>query len=350
MNWFSVPGATEIHDTPLPPFHVVKLRNPLDWWTKLGLTRFDINKRKYPNTGVADIGDLARLDVLYRKLGRFERKNSWHHWVYAADNIFLSDEAGSETSDKAFNDLLQYRYANPANASADFHVITCPLRFLCHAWHIKAPTLLHFTTERLELDPEYYEGFGGSSGDVPGFEKVTVRVIELPIKRPIPGSVFPSYFNQMKFMTGNSSVWSSYDPWNSMMQAFARLDEICHEKEKAYPRTYGWLIKAEEYWFDLIGIKEPSGLEEPGVLWEMLGMLRLVTLISSDTVRFFAAQGWEKLALKFRHPSEDLDLEDEDEDEPEEPSEDNFLAQMFKDFTDSLMAEPEETINSCAWV
>uniref|UniRef100_A0A8H7K417 Uncharacterized protein n=1 Tax=Bionectria ochroleuca TaxID=29856 RepID=A0A8H7K417_BIOOC len=42
LDWFSVPGAPGIHDLGVAPFWIPQLRDPTNWWTKLGLKRFDV--------------------------------------------------------------------------------------------------------------------------------------------------------------------------------------------------------------------------------------------------------------------------------------------------------------------
>ena len=162
-------------DTPLPPYYVVEILDPTDWWENLGLKRFDIDKVTYPAVGVAHEDDLADLDNLYRRIRPSEGKNSWHHWIYASQWMFHAEGSFIDDWNQALNELLQYRHTDPAK----FHFISCSARFLCNARVVNGPALLHFTTE--VIDPETdSEGFGRRKY-VPGYEKVIARVIKLPV-------------------------------------------------------------------------------------------------------------------------------------------------------------------------
>ncbi|KAH7146347.1 hypothetical protein EDB81DRAFT_488505 [Dactylonectria macrodidyma] len=208
-------------DAALPPFHIVRLQDPTNWWEKLGLERLDFDKDALPYG--TDPGNLASLHGLHRRTIDSEAE-PWHHWVYAARHSHVN---GLDEWDQAFEELIQYYYVNP---SVGFHYITCPETFLCAFWRVNGPALLHFTTDvdAANTDPEY--------------EAVHVQIIELPITGLAPG-VFPSHLNQLKAVTGDPST--GIPPHSEFTQFLRRYVEICEVAEREYPETYGRLAKWE---------------------------------------------------------------------------------------------------------
>ncbi|KAH6880424.1 hypothetical protein B0T10DRAFT_565644 [Thelonectria olida] len=269
MNLFSVPGAPGIYDVAYKPYHVKELFEPTIWWQKLGLERFDIWESRYPPFGVADVSQLACLDCLYRELGSAEEEKSWHHWVYASKHFMSRENFFFDGWDEAFYRLVQHHNAKPSVANASFHWLFCPSSFLCNAWMVEGPALLHFTTEQLELDGNGELNDCDPSWDDHKYEKVHVQIIEFPITDPLklalPRDTFPSYFNQMVGITGNTSMWKKHDAHFDLLQLARRAEAFSHEWVKEYPLTYGRLTKYEDAWLRMLGF-EDSDLASIGSL------------------------------------------------------------------------------------
>ncbi|KAH6880812.1 hypothetical protein B0T10DRAFT_377751, partial [Thelonectria olida] len=255
MDWMSVPGAPRFNHISAAPFHVVQLLNPTDWWKKLGLSRFDIDKIRHPPFGVANRFDLASLDGLYRKLEKSEQKKSWHHWVYASPRSFHMEGSFFDEWDKAFYRLIQYHNANPSVASAGFHWISCPHSFLCKAWMVEGPAFLHFTTEELSKDIHRAQKF-----IVPGYEEVTVQIIEFPIGQPQelaqPRGTFPSPFNQLVGITGNTSIWETRRPHSRYVQINRRFGSLFDKLMLDHPKTYGLVHRLEQKQVRMLGLTD----------------------------------------------------------------------------------------------
>ncbi|CAM1507989.1 Fc.00g048370.m01.CDS01 [Cosmosporella sp. VM-42] len=339
MDYFSVPGAPGICETARPPFHIVELQDPSNWWETLGLKRFDIDKKKYPLLGVSHQHDLSTLENLYRRRGVFEEKNSWHHWVYASEQILHVEGLFLDKWDEAFNDLVQYRYANPSVRSADFHFISCPGRFLCTAWGVKGPALLHFTTEVIRADESVPIGAVENRRHIPGYDAVTVRIMDLPIKEPeelgIPG-IFPSHFNQLKEITSNSSVWAVHEQHSQLLQFLRRCGDVIEDLETTHP-WYGKTYKLEEYLLKEMGFEDS--------LWSQFP--RLTAWIVAAGARIAAWKTWRMVAAIFRSATGDK-FEDAGFEEPFENglenSEDNFVAQQLKEFVDMMSEGVEDAV------
>ncbi|KAF7552106.1 hypothetical protein G7Z17_g4544 [Cylindrodendrum hubeiense] len=229
-------GSPQVTGVALAPFHVVLLQDPTQWWEKLGLERLDFDKEAYPPYGTPDANNFASLNGLHRPSD--SEGEPWHHWVYASAQFWHIEGFLLDDWDKAFEELIQYRYANPSIASAGFHYIACPESFLCSSWRVNGPALLHFTTEVFETDKVKTED------QIPDYDAVTVRIIELPTQESLLPGVFPSHLNQLKAVTENSS-WSDHSPHSEFGQFQRRYYEVCDSSERAYPQTYGQLAKLE---------------------------------------------------------------------------------------------------------
>ncbi|KPM42455.1 hypothetical protein AK830_g4087 [Neonectria ditissima] len=254
-EYISVPGVPSVVDAALPPFHVVRLQDPTNWWEKLGLERPEFDKEVYPPYGTHDPYKLPSLHDLYRRASMSEESGPWHHWVYASAQHRHFEGRMVNEWDKAFEDLIQYHYANNSVESAGFHYVSCPYSFLCASWRVKGPALLHFTTE--DPDAEKVSLTAKEKG-YPGYDAITVRIIEFPLKErgelALPG-VFPSYFNQLRAVTATSSAWSIHTPYSDLDQLILRVADVCEDAAIAHPRTYGLLIKCEDVVMRLLGFE-----------------------------------------------------------------------------------------------
>ena len=286
MDWFSVPGGPGIHDLAIRPFHVVQLRDPQSWWEKLGLRRFDIDVNDDVAMDGYPIDLFGNLDVLYRRTPRLEQTRQWHHFVYASPSILHMEGVWFSEWDNAFNELLQYHYANPAPTGAKFHYLSCPGNFLCDVWFTRGPALLHFTTESADLFDEFDQL--KERQQVPGYLPVAVRIIEFPLTDPaelglLPGQ-FPTPFNQLRSVTSHPHMWQVYRPFNKVAQVVARLHDRCDEAEKTYAQTYGRLYRLETWIQDkLLGLEDSD--------WP--GVARLPAVLLSAAAKQSLERGWE---------------------------------------------------------
>ncbi len=341
MDWYSVPGARGIHDVGVAPFHVVQLRDPQSWWEKLGLWRFDIDVTDDVAMGEYPIDSFASLEVLYRRAPRHGQAQPWHHFVYASPSSVHIEEAWFSAWDSAFNELLQYHYANPTPTGAGFHYLSCPGNFLCDIWATRGPALLHFTTE----SPDLFDDFGEleQRQQIPGHLPVAVRIIEFPLTNPenlglLPGQ-FPSPFNQLRSVTSHPQIWQVYPLFNKMAQVMDRLNDRCNEAEKTHARTYGRLYKLESW------IQNKLGLEDSP--WP--GVARIPALVLSSAAKQALGRVWEfvkaqstELRKRYWGKNKEEQLvewlaersKEKQEDEKHQP--DNMMAHMLKTFTDSL--------------
>ncbi|VUC31374.1 unnamed protein product [Clonostachys rosea] len=329
LDWFSVPGAPGIHDLGVAPYFVPQLRDPTNWWTKLGLKRFDVSPVLDDND--TPLNQFALPNSLYRRTDKKDEGACWHHWVYASDQILHFDDLFFSPWDSAFNQLLQYHYANPAPCNASFHYLTCPGSFLCDIWKTRGPALIHFTTEKVDLWPDEDEI---AREAVAGYTPVTARIIEFPITRDgemtlTPG-VFPTPFNQMKSVTSDPYIWQAHVPWTAEYQTNVRLEEIIESKSRAYPRSFGRAKRLERWLFDKV--IQPCGLEIPRSLIAGVGMVtsalgwRCVEFVGESISAFLGAEDAKR---------RDREAWMEEERAAMGQREPNFLAQMMRDFFDT---------------
>ncbi|PNY26643.1 Uncharacterized protein TCAP_03434 [Tolypocladium capitatum] len=246
----SIPGFKSAHDARFPPYYIPQLRDPTGWWERLGLTRFDVDVTNMASTPDLElITALARME-LYREERRHEDGAPWHHWVFASAQAGRMEGVFYDEWDEAFDDLLRHHHAKPTPGNASFHFVSCPDRYFCGAWFVKAPALLHLTTEAPDLFDAATAMMSTSHKEVPGYDNVTVRVMEFPIADPrrlglAPG-VFPSPFNQLRAVTADQYGWQRHPPYRRYVQVWRRLREHAAAEEQAHPRTYGLLVGLEK--------------------------------------------------------------------------------------------------------
>lgn len=346
MDYFSVPGAPGIHDVGVAPYYVPQLRDPSDWWKRLGMKRFDVS------SGDEDvpIDQFARLDTLYRRTGYDSngRRKEWHHWVYASAQWFQFGGAFSDQWDEAFNQLLQYHYVHAPAGDAQFHYLTCPGHFLCDIWITSGPALIHFTTETPTLWPDEDINLSERQ-DIWGYAPVTARLIELPLKDPqdiaLPPGTFPSAFEQMRSLTADPHAWQRFLVHTELEQLALRLEEMSRDAEGTRPLTFGLLVRWHDYLWATLGGAAP-------VFGVWMGAVRLLGLASSmgvlhggyiveDAWRGFfgVGEGDKERAAKSSRDEERTAGRGEGGGDERAGEEDNFMAQMMRDFVDSFDAE-----------
>jgi hypothetical protein len=238
LDFYSVPGAPRIHDIGYAPYFVPELRDPNDWWDRIGLVRL-VDDEWFTE---APINEYARLDDLYMPTCGVEDPQPWHHWVYLSNGFMHFEKLFLNDWDQAFWQLMQYHYANPPPNRAKFHYIRCLNSFLCDIWKTDGPALLHFTTELLEDEADTV-----TQADEPGYLPVRARLIQLPRTDdlPLPPGVFPSAFNQLRSITSNAHAWELFPPYAELDQVFSQAYSMIEKLEKRYPRTYGRMVEAE---------------------------------------------------------------------------------------------------------
>ncbi|CAH0045149.1 unnamed protein product [Clonostachys solani] len=329
LDQFSIPGVPDIHNHGVAPYWVPQLRDPTNWWTKLGLERFDVSPVFEEND--VPLNQFAFPNSLYRKTDGEDEGACWHHWVYASDNILHIRELFFNPWDSAFNELLQYHYANPAPCNASFHYVTCPDSFLCDIWKTRGPALIHFTTEKVDLWSGEHEK---AREAVAGYTPVTARILEFPMGRhggvSLAPGVFPTPFNQMKSVTSDPYLWQAHVPWKAQHQTHVRLNEIIERKSREYPGSFGRVKKLDRWLLDKM--IQPWGLEIPRTIAMAVGMLT-------------SALGWRCVKLSRQLISAVLGAEDGKRIDPEawmeeqwaamEQTEPNFVAQAMRDFFDT---------------
>lgn len=346
MDWYSVPGAPGIHDLAVAPYHVVELRDPQSWWEKLGLRRFDIDINDDVAFDTYPINLFASLDALYRRAPRPGQAQQWHHFVYASPSHFHIEGLLFSEWDSAFNELLQFHYANPPPTGAGFHYLFCPGSFLCDIWATRGPALLHFTTESSDDFDELEE-----REQVPGYLPVTVRIIEFPLTDPdnlalLPGQ-FPSPFNQLRSVTSDPHTWQLYRPFSKMVQFIERLDDMCNEAEKTYAKTYGRLYRLEVWIGNKLGLGDstwPGGARVPMLLLSFaakqgLGLVWEFAKAQSTELRkrYWGKNKNEEVLGWLEERAREKEKQGDGKREP-----DNMMGHILKTFTDSLPMDLDE--------
>lgn len=291
FQFAEVPGAPRMDEIGLDPFHVPLVRNPSQWWKRLGMEK-DLggDAAAAPWDEFEAVKRLAHPHGLYRKQDD-KSEQPWHHWVYASPSYIIGPGGLYNEWDIAFNEILQHHYATPAAHNATFRVIACGRSSLCQFWRLDGPALIHFTTEKPLLpvrSGEHGENEGGDDEDGtiilsvvgdgseedeyyperPGFDKVYAHVVELPLKKTddefvtfLPGS-FPSRFEQLRTVTSDDRLWEEYPRLHPSRQAFDRMAEYCKNMEKTRPHTYGRLVSAASWVTRFIGLEENDPLGE----------------------------------------------------------------------------------------
>lgn len=328
-SWFSVPGRPGFLDAMIQPYYIQQLRNPIDWVDKLGLKRpTDWDTRR--------VGQLASLSDLYRRRRRYSDAPPWHYWIYASAQS-RPMEGDVDEWDKAFNELLQYQYKYELSGRANFHYVACPMNFLCKAWRITGPALLHFTTE---LPPQAEaadksETKRPKTEIMPNHDPVTVRLFELPLRDPVLPGVFPSRFEQLRSITGNLSFWSSEEPYSEALQYYRQARKLYSSMATLHPRTYGVLFKVERYYLELLGLSESQAL----------GRVQLLSIGVSMLSTMAAVRAWELVSTLWGAlRGEKANVTVDGSQDATEPASQDPVAKMLQTFVDELTEEQEKSL------
>ncbi|KAM0425566.1 hypothetical protein ACHAPT_009097 [Fusarium lateritium] len=335
-SWFAIPGRASFLDAIIQPYYIQQLRSPTDWVDKLGLKR-------PVNWDTQRLEQLASLDDLYRRRRRYSDAPPWHHWIYASAQHEPMTGVVDEW-DKAFNELLQYRDKHEWYGRANFHYVTCPQNFLCSAWRVTGPALLHFTTE----SPPQTEAEDKSKakttelGPMRNHDPVAVRLFELPLRDPVIPGVFPSRFEQMRSITAsNLSFWSSQEPYSEAQQFFRQAKKLYSSMAKLHPQTYGALVKIEEHYLELLGLSDSLAL----------GRVQLVATGVSALSTISTMRAWKVVRVLWRallgHKAKQGSKVATDGSQlVKEPPNNDPVARMLQNFLDSLSEEEEKNLMS----
>ncbi|KAJ4307863.1 hypothetical protein N0V84_012445 [Fusarium piperis] len=332
-SWFSVPGRAGFLDAIIRPYYIQQLRNPTDWVDKLGLKR-------PTNWDTQRLEQLASLGDLYRRRRLYSDAPPWHHWIYASAQSEPM-EGDVDEWDRAFDELLRHRDKYEYFGRANFHYVACPRNFLCNAWRITGPALLHFTTEL----PPQAEAADKSEAKrtemeiMPNHDPVTVRLFELPLRDPVLPGVFPSRFEQMRSITGNLSFWSSQEPYSEALQFFRQAKKLYGSIAKLHPRTYGALVKIEEHYLKLLGLSESQALGRIQLI--STGVSALSTIVAVRTWKLVGTVWGVLLGQKAKQGSK---VVADGSQHVTGPASNDPVARMLQEFVDELTEEQEKSL------
>lgn len=288
-----LPGAPLIDEVGMEPFYVPLIRNPAEWWMRLGMARYGfiyssqldpfemVEQLANPNGLYRIQKEKAKEKEKEKEKEEQEETGPWHHWVYASPSYIIGPGGLYNEWDIAFNELVQHHYATPAAHNATFRAIGCGRSSLCQFWRLDGPALIHFTTERPRTaDAEdagesfnlamLRDGYANKDAypDWPGFDRVYAHVVGLPLKETdhevltIQPGIFPSHFEQMRAITSDDRLWEEYPRLTPAWQSFLRMVDTCEELEKSWPQTYGRLVASSRYVTNLIGLDDGHVLAE----------------------------------------------------------------------------------------
>ncbi|KAF4472549.1 hypothetical protein FALBO_550 [Fusarium albosuccineum] len=334
-TWLSVPDRPSFLDARLQPYYIQRLQNPTDWVDRLGL------KRPH-NWNTERVEQVASLDDLYRRRRGYSNAPPWHHWIYASAQR-QPMEGEIDEWDKAFSELLLYADKHELLGRANFHYVGCPENFLCNAWRVTGPALIHFTTE---LPPESQavdksKAKTAALGSMPKHDPVTVRLFEFPLRDPVIPGVFPSYFEQMRFITGNSTFWSSQEPYSEYVQLFRQVQKMFKNKAELYRQTYGRLVTIEKDYLELLGLSDSLAL----------GRIQLASTALSCIPTGLALRVWRVVGPFFRVPLGDkTGQKSKMRANPtrlmEKPVDNDPVARILRNYVDRLTEEDEKRLKS----
>ncbi|KAK5996493.1 hypothetical protein PT974_01828 [Cladobotryum mycophilum] len=245
------------HQT-VAPFHIRKLANPSTWVSNLGVTNFNYyDKSSYMNH-YDRLYVMTSLDNLYRKE---EHGAPWHHWIYLTGSERPGpptdkDNVWSDEWDMAFDQLLQYHDAKPSVGNASFSYVSCWNSFFCEYWAVKAPALIHLTTEKADVFGDGDEFKDGEK--VLDHDPVMARIIEFSGSGSLPPmlapGIFPSPYEQLKSLTADPYAWQLYEPHDRLRQMNLRIRDYFKEIEDDPASVYGRLLKLEDWWMGQLGL------------------------------------------------------------------------------------------------
>ncbi|KAJ3537283.1 hypothetical protein NM208_g6379 [Fusarium decemcellulare] len=317
-SWFGGSSGRSWLDKKQAPFHIQQLHNPLDWHKKLGLDR----PKDWQTKGAENLASLRNL--YRRRLGVSQKPLD--RWIYASPQSNPLDENVEfiDPWDQAFLELLRHRDEHESLGRANFHYLACPTSFLCNAWRVTGPALLHFTTKPI---PENSTAARVSQrrNRKPMYEPVSVRVFELPLREPVIPGVFPSYLEQMRVITASDSgFWASKRTHSDFDQMIGQCKRVSERLERAYPWTYGALVKIEDKWTKVWAMDDTT----------LILYGRLVSTALSAIPIVLSTRLWGKISRRYWNSKEENGGADTTETDP--------VAQTLQHFLDVLGDEHQE--------
>jgi len=370
MDWFSVPGGPGIHDTPLGPFHILNLRDPSNWWEKIGMVKPGQNMAEHPPFGFENaLTDLPCLQGLFRRAsvsrpGEVEAQE-WHHWVYISPGLFyVSGLPLHDMWDRAFDEMLQRLYVTPAAHGASFTYVSCGLTesFLCSTWGVRAPSLLHFTTAVMpddDEDPSEQLRRAIHRQRSP-FRPVTARVVELPLDpddmldpavfdRILPPGTFPDPLTQLLALVRDPDAWMAFGEYTEVHQQLQRFGDHLGDVLLERYVWLKWLHDAEDAFLDFVGGEDTWGAVLHLMAISVAALATNVVFQTAESLGTFA--GFLNPASTDADPDSNNDgpgnVVDYDEDGGlfglgRRSGEPNMMAHMLRNFMDQLPEEQKE--------
>lgn len=252
MDYFSLPGIPGIHEVGMWPYYIPDLKTP-NWKRLLNLTYI----APVDATGDTFENSVASLENLFFAKGT---RQDALHWVYITGFPYTGEHG--DPWDKAFNELLQHRYAVPVARNATLHNMQCSgAQFMCFEWHVQEPGLMLFAPAELtwntsikSLAPEPSDRWWEPSKEKeqepepmtpPSPGQVSVFYVDLPYPPNNQGNWsifgtthrFPSHFEQLRLLTSLDAPWEFMLPYDPEMLAEKRMGEYFESLAKGpWPR------------------------------------------------------------------------------------------------------------------
>lgn len=213
-DYWNVPGTITFSDymDNGEPYYIPPLKTD-NWLSKL---HFRIPKAHMMTE--ASVDKLASVEYLMRDVVCTPNLPT-DYWVYASHgwpDLFPFDQA--------FDELLQYQYANPLGNDYNITYVDCnQAPFLCHVWGLRAPALVKFTVKtRPELDNqadgEAPQAQLEYNGDADHLVPIDVRIIDLPLsipRAPIIPCTLPSEFEQLRSIVYSKDFHKELDDYST---------------------------------------------------------------------------------------------------------------------------------------
>jgi hypothetical protein len=183
-------------------------------------------------------------------------------WVYVSDWAWplLSEW------DTAFEAVVQAAYTPSALNQTRLFFAQCrkTASFLCGVWGVRAPTLMHFLVEDsppklADMDREliYPSVFWK-------LRPVTVRIVELPLKRTYTGlsaDVFLGRKQQMLSIMRGDKLYEQFEPWDESDQLTRRFQEYMDDNFYDRKETLMFYLGKADGWMTE-HVEKPLGLKE----------------------------------------------------------------------------------------
>lgn len=380
QNYFDMPqSGLSIHDfqSQKGPFHIPRIRT-LNWMASLGITQpRELNAAVDPNLPLSDMANLRSIVRDESHATDFIKAGST--WIYVTSLPEIMPSHWDEAFDQVLMELSYQGGYLPGGAEVVY--LDCASSgFLCGAWHVKAPSLIHFEVQNMtlasrrrelcnrrlrgeEFDVEdewfvenYELGYSYESSERRLYP-VKVKVIELPLTYEyatslVPRSTLPTPLLQLRALLqdedpeGLLSHWSAYSMIEQLMHRFQ--EHIDHLTER--PGTWRYRLWKADSWYDdhiLEPILGKDIVGPGGFLNEVQNIVFSVLMIVLELARLPFRMCWEIYAWYFG-----LGWDGEPQVERDMPDlsgrGNNFMDDMFLGFMDVARASLQEQASRSA--